>query len=80
MRVSVLKTETFESQSQLSRPRLRLSEVSLSFETETVKPLIVETETDSRIWTIFETETPRDRPLDVQTETVAETKSLADLC
>ena len=45
MKVSVLETETFVSQSQLSR--LRLSEVSLSFETEieTGKLLIVETET-----------------------------------
>ena len=45
MRVSVLETDTFESQSQLSRQRLRLSEVSLRFktETETGKLLMVET-------------------------------------
>ena len=45
MRVSVLEieTKTFESQSQLSRPRL--SEVSLVFETETGKVLMVETKT-----------------------------------
>ena len=49
MRVSVLKTETqpFESQSQLSRPRL--SEVSLSFKTKTGNLLMVETETETRI-------------------------------
>ena len=51
MRVSVLetKTKTFENQSLLSRPRL--SEVSLSFKTETGKLLRVETktETDARI-------------------------------
>ena len=47
MRVSVLETNTFESQSQLSRPKLRLSEVSLTFDTEdqTGKLLMVETET-----------------------------------
>ena len=46
-KVSVLETETFKSQSQLLRPRLRLSEDSLSFETEieTGKLLMVETET-----------------------------------
>ena len=78
MRVSVLEAEieTLESQSQLSRPRLRLSEVSLSFETKTGKFLMVETET--RIWTIFETKTTRDWPLDVQTEVKIE--SLSDLC
>ena len=45
MNVSVLETETFESKSQLSR--LRLSEGSLSFETdtETGKLLRVKTET-----------------------------------
>ena len=44
MRVSVLQTETktFESQSQLLRPRL--SEVSLDLETETEKLMMVETE------------------------------------
>ena len=47
MRVSDLETETFESQSQLSRPRLRFSEVSLSFKTETGKLLMVKTETEN---------------------------------
>ena len=65
---------TFESQSQLSRPRL--SEVSLCFETKTGKILMVETdtETENRIWTIFETQNTQDQPLDVETE------SLADIC
>ena len=74
MRVSVLEAEieTLESQSQLSRPRLRLSEVSLSFETKTGKFLMVETET--RIWTIFENETIWAQPLNAE----AETDSLAD--
>ena len=78
MRVSVLKTETqpFESQYKLSK--LRHSEVSLSFETNTGNLLMVETETETRIWTIFETETTRDWSLDVETK--AETESLADLC
>ena len=43
----VVETETFGSQSQLSRPRL--SEVSLSFKTETEKLLMVETEIETRI-------------------------------
>ena len=49
MGVLVLETETFGSQSQLSIPRL--SEVSLSFETETEtgKLLMVKTETETRI-------------------------------
>ena len=66
MKVSVLKNETFESQCQLSRPKIRLSEVSLSFENgcDTGKLLIVETET-------------QDRPLDGKTE--ADTESLADI-
>ena len=72
--VSVSKLRmTSESQSQLSRPRLRLSEVSLSFETKTGKLLMIETET--RIWTIFETETTWDLPLGVETEA----ESLTDL-
>ena len=71
MRVSDLETETLGSQSQFLK--LRLSEVSLSFETEIEKLLM--TETDTRLWTIFEIETTRDRPLDVETET----ESLADL-
>ena len=37
MRVSVFETQTFESQSQLSRPKLRLSEVGLRFETKNEK-------------------------------------------
>ena len=45
MRVSLLETETFGSQSQLSRPRL--SEVSLSLETETGKLLMVKTKTET---------------------------------
>ena len=82
MRVSVLETETetFGSQSQLSRPRLRLSEVSLSFETKN--------ETGKR-WSRlrprmrlgyeqFETQTTPHWTLEIETET--ETKSLADLC
>ena len=36
---------------------------------------MVETETETRIWTIFENETTRDQPLDVETEA----ESLADL-
>ena len=77
MRDSVLKTHTFESQSQLSRPKLRVSEVSVSFKTETGKLMMVKTETktETRIWTIFETETTGDRTLDVKTVV----KSLADL-
>ena len=35
--------QTFESEPHILRPRLRLSEVSLSFETETGKLLMVET-------------------------------------
>ena len=35
-----------------------------------------DTETENRIWTIFETETTQDRPLDVETE--AETEILDD--
>ena len=66
MRVSVLKTETFENQSQISRPRLL--EVSLSFETEKLLMVETKTETETRILTIFEKETARDRPLDVETE------------
>ena len=68
MRVSVLdtETETFESQSQLLRPRL--SKVSLIFDTETGKLMMVETET--RILTIFEIETTRDQPLNVETESL----------
>ena len=57
MRVSVLETKAFESQSQFLR--LRLSEVSLSFETKTGKLRIVETET--RIRTNFKIETTRER-------------------
>ena len=75
MRVSVLETETLESQSQLSNTRLRLLKVILSFETKPEKLLLVETET--RIWSIFKTVTTRDRHPDVETE--AETDSLADL-
>ena len=59
MRASVLKTETFESQSQLSRSRLW--EVGLNFETKT----------ETRIQTIFKTEATRDRPLDVDIENLA---------
>ena len=74
MRVSVLETETFESQSQLSRSRL--SEASLSFMNQTEKLLMVknETETETRLWTIFETTTTRDRarPMDVETESLAD--------
>ena len=33
---------------------------------------MVETETETRIWTIFETETTRDRQLDVKTESLAD--------
>ena len=69
MRVSVLKTETFGSQSQLSRPRL--SEVSLSFETETETGKLLMFETETRIQTIFETETTQERPLGVETEAVS---------
>ena len=78
MNVSGLETKTFESKSQLSRPRL--SDVSLSFvtDTETGKLLRVKTETktETRIWTSFETKTTQDRPLDVETEA----ESLSDLC
>ena len=49
MRFSVLETdlETFESQSQLSRPKLRLTEVSVSFKSETVKLLMVKTDPET---------------------------------
>ena len=57
MRLSVPETESFESQSQLSKLRLMLLELNLSFKTKTGKLLIVETET--RMWTIFETKTTR---------------------
>ena len=80
MRVLFLETKikTFESHSLLSRPRLRLWDISISFETEneTGKLLMVETETETRIWTIFKTETTQDLALDVEIET----ESLAHLC
>ena len=66
MIISVLETETFGSQSLLSRSRL--SEVILSFETEKLLMVETKTETETRILTIFEKETARDRPLDVETE------------
>ena len=68
MRVSFLKIDTETS-------AFETETVSLSFETECEKLLMVETETETRKWTIFETESTRDQPLDVKTET----KSLADL-
>ena len=56
MRISILETETeiFESQSLLSRPRPRLWEISLSFETKTETLKLLKVETETRIWPIFE--------------------------
>ena len=68
MRVSVLETETKSLGSQYQLSRLRLWEVSLSFETEKLLMVETKTETETRILTIFEKETARDRPLDVETE------------
>ena len=63
MRVSVLKTMTFESQFQLSGPRLKLSEVSLSFETKTETGKLLMVQTETRIAIIFKTETTGDHSL-----------------